>query len=335
MGEFTKDFIKKLSEIGITAKTDVDAKKKIIKQLEEKGIPFDASESLVDLYDIASAFYENEAEEAEEELDDEDEMESDDELEEEDDLEEDDEPVVSKKAPAKKEVVKNKEVKASKKTIVDESEETEEDAPPVKKEKKAKKEKVTKVRGVKFEPLTDKKHDVLLDPLRKIFADTKLFEVLPLQNGVSIFIHAKNSKQIIFSLKNGTVVNGDVQGVLWNNRFKNEDEFFEIVESDFLGDDVKIGKKGDEPLVTVRRPTITQWVKILKETDLIKANKDQVLSLDTKMGKNREKLEASLKKGKTPDEVPVKKTSTKKAVVVDEDEMEEEVKPTKKAAKKK
>lgn len=341
MATIKKELAKKLASIGITETDEVKAREALKKMLKKEDIPVDPKDTLEDLFDMAEAFYV-----------------ATDVLEVGPDVSENDDEDEEIEEPIKK--VLTKKPSKAKAVVIEEDEdlEDEDDEVPVAKKadkkstnkltvvkgkaSKEKDDKESKVRGVRFEPLTNKDHDALLNPLRKVFKDGKLFEVTALHNGVSVFYLAKNSKIIFFSLKNGTVVNGDVQGVLWNNRFKDADKFYATgVTEDYFGDEVLIGKKGSEPLVTIRRITVKQWVEILDKTNLLSANIEQITNLDIKMGKNREKLEQSLKKGtKVSGEIPAPKKSSKAPVAIyegNDDEEEELVEEThsKKAAAKK
>jgi len=175
------------------------------------------------------------------------------------------------------------------------------------KEQKATEEKDSKKKNVKFDPLNNDKHDKLLDPIRKFF-NGKQYNVKVLKQGVTIFLYAKNTMITLFSIKNASIKNDELSGILWNNRFKNEEEFISIIPENHFPDDRFIGKKEGDVLVTIRNISVSEFIKLLTDTDLLKENLKRADILDGKLGKNRAKLEESLKK-----EVSKKKSSVAKS----------------------
>lgn len=323
---------KQLKNIGITAKTEDDAREKLLKALEKEGIEGMEEESTDTLIEMVESFKltddsEPEEEETEEEGDDDaeanelaDEVEAEDvedeELEEDDDTEEEVEEEEETPAPAPKKAEK-KAAAAPKKAETPKKEAKK--AAPAKKETAAK----AKKRGNKLDPRNVEADREPLQPIIDMFGDEYDVDWLT-SNGGTIKHAGKNGKRGVVSIENLTrQEDGEVTCNLYLLTMKNETNVLE--------------EKGIEyQLCWTKAPmmkciTLTEVKEILEQ--VFENITGAVKKIDKRLGENRKKMEESLQKSD-------KKAATKKATpapVDTDDEVEDDEEETpapKKEAKK-
>ena len=336
---------KQLKKLGIkNVKTEDEAREKLLAILEKNGIEGMEDEDTESLIDMAESFIEDdddedtetaEAEDTEDDADDdedEDEELADEAEEDEDEDDEDEKP--AKKSAKKADKKPAKSAKKSKDEDEDEDDEDDdEDEKPAKKsakkdDKKAKKpaaKKQSSSRGVKLYPQKQEADRSYFKPLHKIFPPKEFDYAWVSTSGVNIRNNGGNSKRSLALIENCTVKQKDGKEVVTCNLY------FPILNGkteclDEAGIDYKPCWNG-APMI--KEITLEEAVEIIEEVldELVKlAGK-----IDKRLGDNRKKMEASLKKNE--------KKATKKAAKADddddddEDDEEEDDEPKKKAKK--
>ena len=336
----------RLTALGIKAKNEDDARAKLLKILADNDIDgmeeedtdslLDMAESMVDVdstditeEDDDRSDDEREADELAEEVakedgdEDEPEDEPEDELEEEDeedddedeDDEEDEKPAKksSKKSaePAKKSATPAKAAKTAKKT---------EKKEPVKKaEKKPSK------RGVKLDPMHNEDDRKAFKFLKKFFPTDKYEYRWLATNGVTIKYKGTNSSRAVVLIETCSKQdNGDITCNLFLITFSKS-----LQQLDDKGIEYEVCWSGAPFL---RGITFTEVEETIAE--LFDLMEETVSKIDKRLGDNRKKMEASLKKT-TKKEAAKKATKTVEPEDEDEeDDDEEDEKPAKKSAAK-
>lgn len=332
---------KRMKALGINAKSEDDARKKLVAKLEKEGIEGMEEEDLENLIDMVESFVEDDndteenddveaddndtdsddeeedieelADEVEAEDSEEDEEDSDD-AEEEDDEEEDEEPAPAPKKSTKKAEPK-KEEKPAKKAA---------DKPAKKETKKAEPKKTTSKRGVKLDPKNNEDDREAFNELQELFGDGYQLDWLS-SFGLTVKHIGKNGKRGVLTLENATKHDdGRITCNLYLLTMTKETE-----KLDELGIDYE--------LCWTKAPfmkgiTLDEAIEILKKVfEIITGFASTV---DKRLGDNRKKMEDNLKKsGK---KATTKATKTVKSDEDDEEEEDEEPakKPAKKAVKK-
>lgn len=313
---------KRLKNLGITAKSEDDARKKLVVKLEKEGIEGMEEEDLENLIDMVESFVEddNDTEEddnvdtketSEEESDDDenddiedlaDEVEADDE-------EEDEEPAPKK---ASKKAEPKKEEKPAKKVA---------EKPAKKETKKAEPKKTASKRGVKLDPKNNEDDREAFNELQELFGEGYQLDWLS-SFGLTVKHIGKNGKRGVLTLENATKHDdGRITCNLYLLTMTKETE-----KLDELGIDYE--------LCWTKAPfmkgiTLEEALDILKKVfEIITGFASTV---DKRLGDNRKKMEDNLKKSG-------KKASTKASKEVEpedeEDDEEEDEEPVKKPAKK-
>lgn len=313
---------KQLKNIGITAKTEEEARQKLLKALEKEGIEGMEEESTETLIEMVESFKLDDAvedddtagEDTDEELDelaeeveadDEEDAEEDDTEEEEADDEEEDE-VEDEPAPAP---APKKAAKSTKKAET-----------PKKDEKKATKAAApakAKKRGNKLDPKNNEEDREPLNAIKELFGEDYEFDWLA-SNGGTVKHIGKNGKRGVVALENLTRQNdGKVTCNLYLLTMKNDTEVLDEL--------------GYEYSKCWTNAPFLKCVTLEEAEDIIKSVKEHITGsvkkIDKRLGENRKKMEENLKKSS--------KTASKKATTEPEEEVEEETptpKPTKKVA---
>lgn len=299
----------RLKKLGITASTEEEAKKILIERLEQAGIPGMDEETLDNLIDIVGSFaeLENDPEEeaavqeaeptpAEQQAD---ELAQEAAEEEEAAVQEAEEATEEEEeaAPAESEASKP-EPKAKK--------------PAVKKEAKPKKAKAAKKpakrdeKGIRLKPQTNPEHlDLLRKELSKFFPE-KEFQYVAVSQGISIKFGGANSHPVAIMFEN--VYSKDGQFATTNvvlNTFRSQ------ASQDKLEED------GLDFTMTWNN---LPWLKGIAWSDameVVKTYLDDIKSAvstaDTRLGKNREKMEADLKATGKKTAAPAAKKAAPKA----------------------
>ena len=298
---------KQLKKLGIkNVKTEDEAREKLLAILEKNGIEGMEDEDTESLIDMAESFIEDDDDEdtetAEAEETDSDESEDEDEDEDEDDAEEDEDDEDEK--PAKKSAKKQEAKKADKK-------------PAAKKQSSS--------RGVKLYPQKNEDDRSYFKPLHKVFSPKEFDYSWVSTSGVNIRNNGGNSKRSLVLIENCTIKQKDGKDVVFCNLY------FPILNGhteclDEAGIDYKPCWNG-APMI--KEIPMEEAIEIIEEVldELVKlAGK-----IDKRLGDNRKKMEASLKKNEKKAAKSSKKS--KDDDEDDEDEDEEDDEPKKKAKK--
>ena len=315
--KLSTELVKTLKNLGITAKTEEEAHKKLVAALEKEGIEGMEDESLAALIDMADGFLNDSDDEAEEvedtdaEMDEladevEDEESDDDEPEEEEEPEEDEEPEEEPEKPAKKEKVakSKKEEKA---------------------EKPAKAVKTTSSRGQKLDPKNNPEDRKVLDEIKAMFGDDYSFDYVK-SNGATVKHIGKNGKRGVVLIENLTKHNN---GTVTCNLY-----LLTMTKQTDILDEMNI----DYSLCWTKAPmmksiTLEEVKEILEK--VFETITGAVVKIDKRLGDNRKKMEENLKKTeKKAAKKSAAKAEPEPEEVEEEDEAEEE-KPAKKATAKK
>lgn len=281
----------RLKKLGITANTEEEAKKILIERLEQAGIPGMDEETLDNLIDIVGSFAELENDPEEEAAAQEAEPtpaeQQADELAQEAAEEEEAAAQEAEEAAEEEEEAAPAELEASKP-------EPKAKKPAVKKEAKPKKAKAAKKpakrdeKGIRLKPQTNPEHlDLLRKELSKFFPE-KEFQYVAVSQGISIKFGGANSHPVAIMFEN--VYSKDGQFATTNvvlNTFRSQ------ASQDKLAED------GLDFVMTWNN---LPWLKGIAWNDameVVKTYLDDIKSAvstaDTRLGKNREKMEADLK----------------------------------------
>jgi hypothetical protein len=263
----------RLKKLGITAKTEEEAKKILIERLERAGIPGMDEETIDNLIDIVGSFAELESDSEEDVAPAEPEAEPE---------PEESKPEPKAKKPAAKKEAKPKKAKAVKK--------------PSKRDEK----------GIRLKPQTNPEHlDLLRKELSKFFPE-KEFQYVAVSQGISIKFGGANSHPVAIMFEN--VYSKDGQFATTNvvlNTFRSQ------ASQDKLAED------GLDFVMTWNN---LPWLKGIAWNDameVVKTYLDDIKSAvstaDTRLGKNREKMEADLKATGKKAAAPAAKKAAPKA----------------------
>lgn len=288
----------RLKKLGITAKTEEEAKKILIERLERAGIPGMDEETIDNLIDIVGSFAELES-----------------------DSEEDaapDEPTPAEQQADElaKEAAEEEEAAPAEPEAEPEPEESKPEPkakkPAAKKEAKPKKAKAVKKpskrdeKGIRLKPQTNPEHlDLLRKELSKFFPE-KEFQYVAVSQGISIKFGGANSHPVAIMFEN--VYSKDGQFATTNvvlNTFRSQ------ASQDKLAED------GLDFVMTWNN---LPWLKGIAWNDameVVKTYLDDIKSAvstaDTRLGKNREKMEADLKATGKKAAAPAAKKAAPKA----------------------
>ena len=290
----------RLKKLGITAKTEEEAKKILIERLERAGIPGMDEETIDNLIDIVGSFAELES-----------------------DSEEDAAPAeptpaeqqadeLAKEAAEEEEAAQEAEDAAPAEPTPAEQqadelakEAAEEEAKP-KKAKAVKKPSKRDEKGIRLKPQTNPEHlDLLRKELSKFFPE-KEFQYVAVSQGISIKFGGANSHPVAIMFEN--VYSKDGQFATTNvvlNTFRSQ------ASQDKLAED------GLDFVMTWNN---LPWLKGIAWNDameVVKTYLDDIKSAvstaDTRLGKNREKMEADLKATGKKAAAPAAKKAAPKA----------------------
>lgn len=288
----------RLKKLGITAKTEEEAKKILIERLERAGIPGMDEETIDNLIDIVGSFAELES-----------------------DSEEDVAP--AEPTPAEQQADELAKEAAEEEEAAQEAEdaapaepeaepEPKAKKPAAKKEAKPKKAKAVKKpskrdeKGIRLKPQTNPEHlDLLRKELSKFFPE-KEFQYVAVSQGISIKFGGANSHPVAIMFEN--VYSKDGQFATTNvvlNTFRSQ------ASQDKLAED------GLDFVMTWNN---LPWLKGIAWNDameVVKTYLDDIKSAvstaDTRLGKNREKMEADLKATGKKAAAPAAKKAAPKA----------------------
>lgn len=318
---------KTLKNLGITAKTEEEARKKLVAALEKEGIEGMEDESLAALIDMADGFLndgeEDTEDEVEEETADETEADSDEEMDEladeveaedetEDEVEdetEDEEPEVEKKPakPVKKATPAKKE-----KTTKEKAE----------KPAKTTKKQATSSRGQKLDPQNSEDDRKVFDEIKDMFGKDYVFDYVK-SNGATVKYLGKNGKRGVILIENLTRHNnGTVTCNLYLLTMAKQTEVL-----DEMGIDYTLCWTNAPVMKNI---TLEEVKEILEK--IFEIITSAVIKIDKRLGSNRKKMEENLQKSVKK---PVKANKVIEPEEVDDEEEEEvgEEKPVKSAKK--
>lgn len=342
---------KQLKKLGIkNVKTEDEAREKLLAILEKNGIEGMEDEDTESLIDMAESFIEDDDEDTDaadaEETDSDDESEDDETEDEDEELadeaeEDEDEDEKPAKKSAKKQDKKPAKKAAKKSDDEDEDEddaeedEDDEDEKPAKKsakkqeakkaDKKPAAKKQSSSRGVKLFPQKNEDDRSYFKPLHKVFSPKEFDYAWVSTSGVNIRNNGGNSKRSLVLIENCTIKQKDGKDVVFCNLY------FPILNGhteclDEAGIDYKPCWNG-APMI--KEIPMEEAIEIIEEVldELVKlAGK-----IDKRLGDNRKKMEASLKKNEKKAAKPSKKSKDEDE---DDDEDDEEDDEPKKKAKK-
>lgn len=282
----------RLKKLGITANTEDEAKKILIERLEQAGIPGMDEETIDNLIDIVGSFAELESDSAEEAVQEAEEAVQ--EAEEPTPAEQQADELAEEAAEEEEEAVQEAEEAAPAEQKAESKVESKAKKPAAKKEVKTKKTKTTKKpskrdeKGIRLKPQTNPEHlDLLRKELSKFFPE-KEFQYVAVSQGISIKFGGANSHPVAIMFEN--VYSKDGQFATTNvvlNTFRSQ------ASQDKLAED------GLDFVMTWNN---LPWLKGIAWNDameVVKTYLDDIKSAvstaDTRLGKNREKMEADLK----------------------------------------
>lgn len=275
----------RLKKLGITANTEDEAKKILIERLEQAGIPGMDEETIDNLIDIVGSFAELESDSAEEAVQ---------EAEEPTPAEQQADELAEEAAEEEEEAAQEAEEAAPAEQKAESKVESKAKKPAAKKEVKTKKTKTAKKpskrdeKGIRLKPQTNPEHlDLLRKELSKFFPE-KEFQYVAVSQGISIKFGGANSHPVAIMFEN--VYSKDGQFATTNvvlNTFRSQ------ASQDKLAED------GLDFVMTWNN---LPWLKGIAWNDameVVKTYLDDIKSAvstaDTRLGKNREKMEADLK----------------------------------------
>lgn len=281
----------RLKKLGISAKTEEEAKKILLDRLEKAGIPGMDEETIDNLIDIVGSFAELEGE-AEEEAAPADPTPAEaqaDELAEEAAAEEDPEPEAApEEEPAEEEAApapKPKKAAPKKAAPAKKAEKAAEDKPAKESKKKPSKR---NEKGTRLKPQTNPDDlEMLRKALSKFFPE-KEFQYVTVSQGISIKFGGANSHPVAIMFENVYAKEGELATTnVVLNTFRSQ------ASQDKLADD------GVDFVPTWNN---LPWLKGISWSDAMEIVKtylpdikSAVSTADTRLGKNREKMEADLK----------------------------------------
>ena len=338
----------RLTALGIKAKSEEDARTKLLKILADNDIDgmeeedtdslLDMAESMVDVEstdpsddDDDRSEDEREADELAEEVaeEDGDEDEDDEEEDDEDDSEDEDEEEDEDEKPAKKSSPTKKSAAPAKSVAKSAKAEKKEPAKKAEKKEPAKKaEKKQSKRGLKLDPMHNEDDRKAFKFLKKFFPIDKYEYRWLATNGVTVKYKGANSNRAMVLIETcSKQANGDITCNLYLLTFSKS-----LQQLDDKGIEYELCWNGAPFL---RGITFTEVEEII--TELLELMEETVSEIDKRLGDNRKKMEASLKKT-TKKDAAKKATKTKTAEPEDEDDSEDEdeapAKKAKKSAKK-
>lgn len=305
---------KRIKALGINAKNEEDARKKLLAKLEKEGIEGMEEEDTKSLIEMVESFVEEDVNDNSEEDSEEDEIEElaneiEEETETSDEEDEDD---------SEDEEDSEEETETEEDSDEDEEDSEEEEEKPAKvqskkKESKKTEPKKTSKRGVKLDPKNNKEDREVFDELKNLFGEGYQLDWLS-SYGLTVKHIGKNGKRGVLTLENATKHDdGRITCNLYLLTMTKETE--------------KLDELGIEyELCWTKAPfmkgiTLDEAIEILKKVFEIITG--FVSIVDKRLGDNRKKMEENLKK-----------VNKKSKVEEDEEEDEEDEAPVKKPAKK-
>lgn len=163
-------------------------------------------------------------------------------------------------------------------------------------------------------------HLKFINPLKELFGEEG-YQYDILKQGVTVRKMGKNAKITVMNFDELKIVDGELIGSLFLNRFKSVDELKDSLLEEYH--EKEIGMFRGESHPCIRKVTMSELLEIMdSEGDVYKESLSRAGGTDSKMGVNRQKLEENLTNKKP---APSTKTIVKKtAPVIEEDDEDEE-----------
>jgi hypothetical protein len=335
MAKMNAEIAKRVKALGINAKTEDDAREKLLEILNENGIEGMEEEDTDTLIEIAESFVEeggsSDAEEADEsEASDEDaladEVEAEDAEEEEDEVEEEEEDALaSMDRTALKAYIKDngldikvkkswsdddirEQIRNAECPVAEAEEEVEEEPTPApapkkaeKKEKKATEKKVSK-RGQKLDPKNNEEDRQAFEVLHELFPEEEYSYAWVASAGVTIKHRGKNSQRAMVLIENcSKQADESIKCNLYLLTFSKQTDVL-----DEAGIEYEICWSGAPFMKGITMDSAVEIIKTLMPNITATVQK-----IDKRLGENRAKMEESLSKKAAP---ATKKAAAKKTV---------------------
>ena len=319
---------KKVKALGINAKSEEDAREKLLEILKDNGIDGMEEEDTETLIDIAESFVEEGGETESEEQEAE---ELANEAEEEETEEEEKPKAKGKKAPAKDddddeeeetEEEAEEEAPAPKAKVAKKAETKAPEKPAKKKEeKKETKAKPAGKRGTKLDPKNNEDDRKAFAPLKKLFPEDEFNYAWVASAGVTIKHKGTNSNRSMVLIENcSQMPDGSIKCNLYLLTFNKQLEVLDEAGIEY--------EKCWSGAPLIKGITLDEAIEIIK--GLLDSILSSVKKIDKKLGENRKKMEENLNK-----KAPKKAAKPAKDDDDEEEEEEEEEKPKAKPAAKK
>lgn len=298
--KLSDQMVKRMKTVGISAKTEEEARKKLLAFLEKQGIEGMEEEDTDSLIEMAESFGDeeevvNEAEQEAEDLADEAEEEEDDEEESEetdDDSEEEDEETEDAEEPEEEEKPKKTAKKAK--------------AEVKKEEKKPAAKKQNSTRGVKINPKVNAEDRKVFKVFHELFPTDKYNYCWVSNCGVNIKNKGTNSNRSLVLLENFTSKEVGGKDVVTCNLY------FSILNNkeDILTDKGIEFENCWNGTPFIKNITVEDAIETIK--DVYENITGLVSKADKKLGENRKKMEESLKKSEKKEQPREKKSAEAK-----------------------
>jgi hypothetical protein len=168
----------------------------------------------------------------------------------------------------------------------------------VKKENKNGAGRKTELAGEKWNGRENKEHLKMKDVFIKKFFPEDEFQIDILKQGFTIRALGNNAKTTVFNYDELRIVDGELVGNLYCNRFKSVDDLCEFLQEEFQEPDKVVGMFRGESHPCIRKMSQSEVFEVFS-SDVMKEALKRSNVTDVKMGQNREKLEETLKSKKT------------------------------------
>lgn len=299
--KINEELAKTLKNLGITAKTEEEAHKKLIAALEKEGIEGMEDESLSVLIDMADGFLGSEVEdevEAEDEVEDSDE-EMDELADEVENEETENEAEVEDEAETEDEVETEEKVETESKKKPAAAKTKKKNEPKSKESKESPKPRKSGSRGTKLDPKNNPEDRKELLEIKDMFGENYTLDYVN-TNGATVKYAGKNGKRGAVKVENLTKHNnGTITANLYLLTMNKQTDVLDELNIDYELCWTKC------PMI--KSVTIEEIKEIIKSVlDVIS---DAVTKIDKRLGNNRKKMEENLKKT----EKKVKKVAVKDA----------------------
>lgn len=164
----------------------------------------------------------------------------------------------------------------------------------VKKDNKNNAGRKTELAGEKWNGRKNKQHLKMKDAFIEEFFSEEEFQIDILKQGFTIRALGNNAKTTIFNFDELRIVDDKLVGNLYCNRFKSVDDLCDFLQEEFQEPDKTVGMFRGESHPCIRKMSQDEVFAVFSSNVMKEALKRSNIT-DVKMGKNREKLEETLK----------------------------------------